>query len=176
LAVLDVDWAAYLQRFAPQAPPALLAGLQPAAGAAAAQPKTTSTPSASDLRAALAAAPALRRMDLLVDRIQAEAARIMGLDGGHAIDEMRPLRDLGLDSLMSVELRNVIAIELGAKLPATLLFEHPSVGALARFLADGPLDTLFARAEETPADDDLDGLGAVELATVLERELRQVRP
>jgi hypothetical protein len=47
------------------------------------------------------------------------------------------LRELGLDSLLAVELRNVISNGLGLprRLPATLLFDYPSVAAIADYLA-----------------------------------------
>ena len=54
-----------------------------------------------------------------------------------AIELDQPLHDLGLDSLMAVELRNLLGVAIEAELPATLLFEHPSVSALVdHLLAD----------------------------------------
>ncbi|HEY9567318.1 MAG TPA: acyl carrier protein, partial [Thalassobaculum sp.] len=81
----------------------------------------------------------------------------------------RALRDLGLDSLMSVELRNALVAKLDCKLPATLLFDHPSVSALARFVAAEALPHLFAKGRR-PADD-LAGLDADALSELLDAEL-----
>ena len=44
------------------------------------------------------------------------------------------LKELGFDSLMSVQLRNALSNSLEAKLPATLLFDYPTVEALADYL------------------------------------------
>ena len=49
-------------------------------------------------------------------------------------DELTPLKEVGLDSLMAVELRNVLTRSLSTSLPATLLFDYPSLDALASFL------------------------------------------
>ncbi|HEY3062327.1 MAG TPA: SDR family NAD(P)-dependent oxidoreductase, partial [Chloroflexota bacterium] len=80
-------------------------------------------------------APPRRRADL-GKLISLECARVMGLPAAISIDPRRPLHELGLDSLMAVELRNVLGQKIGRTLSATLLFDYPSVDALADFLDD----------------------------------------
>ncbi len=69
----------------------------------------------------------------LRDRIASECAGLLSLPG--PIDPKRPLQEYGLDSLGSLELRNRLSRLAGAALPATLLFNHPSIAAIAEHLA-----------------------------------------
>jgi acyl carrier protein len=59
---------------------------------------------------------------------------VLGLDAERALDPGMPLGELGLDSLLAVELRNALATALERTLPATLLFDHPTVDALTDHL------------------------------------------
>jgi acyl transferase domain-containing protein len=80
-----------------------------------------------------ALAPTQRRPALLAE-LTARAVQVIGLEAGVAIDPRVPLREVGLDSLMSVELRNILARAVGQPLPATLVFDHPTADALADHL------------------------------------------
>ncbi|WP_169332695.1 type I polyketide synthase [Nocardia araoensis] len=51
------------------------------------------------------------------------------------VSDRTPLRELGLDSMMAVELRNALSADLGVRLPATLLFDHPTVAAVSEEIA-----------------------------------------
>jgi Phosphopantetheine attachment site len=54
---------------------------------------------------------------------------------GFSVPKDQPLMEAGLDSVSSVELRNSVASQFGMELPATVTFDHPSVQALAAFVA-----------------------------------------
>jgi NADPH:quinone reductase-like Zn-dependent oxidoreductase/NAD(P)-dependent dehydrogenase (short-subunit alcohol dehydrogenase family)/acyl carrier protein len=87
----------------------------------------------AELARQLEAAPAAQRKDILRAYVRAEAGRILGMEP-RRIDVRRPLSELGLDSLMSVELRNTLATALGRRLQATILFKFPTVEALTKYL------------------------------------------
>ncbi|MFI1084387.1 SDR family NAD(P)-dependent oxidoreductase [Streptomyces sp. NPDC020939] len=88
------------------------------------------------LRTASAAPPAGPATDLLA-LTRTEAARLLGRDGGAGqIDPDRNFRDLGFDSLLSVELRNRLKAATGIPLPAGVVFDHPTPSALADYLRD----------------------------------------
>jgi acyl transferase domain-containing protein/acyl carrier protein len=89
---------------------------------------------ANSIRARLAAAPAASRRVLLDAFVRERVGHALGTDPSRAIDEDTPLGDLGLDSLLAIELRNTLSAALGRPLPATLLFDHPSIAQLTAAL------------------------------------------
>ncbi|NUT45977.1 MAG: thioester reductase domain-containing protein, partial [Saccharothrix sp.] len=87
------------------------------------------------------------RHALLLERVVAEVVAVLGLDAPP--EPTKPFPDLGFDSLTSVELRNRLIGAIGAPLPATLVFDHPTPHAVAEFLRDTLVPTADAptRAE-----------------------------
>ncbi len=82
----------------------------------------------------IAALPADRRLEAVVQAVRAAVAGVLALGRATAVPADRPLRELGLDSLMAVELRNALGRRVGATLPANLAFAHPTPAAIARYL------------------------------------------
>ena len=107
------------------------------------------------IRAELASAPEMQRRSRVSRRVRAISLAVLGLDDSHAIDERQPLQEMGLDSLMAVELRNTLAAQLEMPLPSTLAIDHPSVEAMASYI----LDKLFGAqaAGRAAGDGESDG-------------------
>ncbi|HYO69447.1 MAG TPA: type I polyketide synthase, partial [Archangium sp.] len=111
-------------------------------------------PGASHFRQSLLDAPTARRQALLEEHLAGQMARVLRLEASR-IDRLRALGELGLDSLMSLELRNRLEASLGLKLSVTLLFTYPNLAALAEYLL-GELVPASAAGEPPPprpADD-----------------------
>jgi NADPH:quinone reductase-like Zn-dependent oxidoreductase/acyl carrier protein len=96
------------------------------------------TPRASNasLTQLLARTPEDQHHDIVLDLVRSGAARVLGHSTPEAIDTQRPFKDLGFDSLAAVELRNTLTTQTGMRLPATLIFDHPTPIDVARYLLE----------------------------------------
>ncbi len=71
---------------------------------------------------------------LVLDLIRSHIAVLLGHRSSSVVDAERGFLDLGMSSLTGVELRNRLNAETGLRLPATLIFDHPSPAGLARHM------------------------------------------
>ncbi|WSJ90734.1 SDR family NAD(P)-dependent oxidoreductase [Streptomyces sp. NBC_01304] len=94
----------------------------------------TAAPAA--LRDRLAALPEKEQQRLLLQTVQREASVVLGLSDAEGLGAEQVFKEVGLDSLMAVELRRRLAAESGIALPATLAFDYPTPTAIAGFLLE----------------------------------------
>lgn len=135
----------------------------------------------------LADAAPNKRKSLLLAHVLEKAAQVLNISSPASIDLHQPLQSLGLDSLMAVELRNKLGQSTAKALPATLLFEYPTITALAEYLASEilMLDGASQVADETEPEtqsppeppvstSSLDDLSEDELAEMLKNKLGRI--
>jgi len=86
------------------------------------------------LKERLAGLSADERGEALLDLVRVQVAAVLAHDRPEAIDTERGFLDLGFDSLTALELRNRLGTLLGKRISATLIFDYPSVAAVAGYL------------------------------------------
>ncbi|NBM21162.1 type I polyketide synthase, partial [Streptomyces sp. GC420] len=138
-------------------PTALLRGLvrnRPRRTAAAA-----TASGGTDWAARMAALPEEQRREAVLDLVRGTVAGVLGHTDPSRLDPKRAFQEVGFDSLAGVELRNRLNTATGLRLPATVVFDHPSPQAVAEHLLSRltgvPVDAAATRATHaaTTADD-----------------------
>ncbi|MFI5916525.1 SDR family NAD(P)-dependent oxidoreductase [Dactylosporangium sp. NPDC051541] len=82
----------------------------------------------------LAGLTAQEQLELVLTTVRGTTATVLGHAGADTIDADRPFQELGFDSLTAVELRNRLNTTTGLRLPATLIFDHPTPRQAAQFV------------------------------------------
>ncbi|MBX9645645.1 MAG: SDR family NAD(P)-dependent oxidoreductase [Xanthobacteraceae bacterium] len=196
VAACPIDWPVLLQQHRDTAFFEHMRGQSARSSRAKSPSAAASTPSKSmaataaaartEWLAALRAAQPARRDDMLLTFVGEQVASVIGLPDGMSVDLSQPLNELGLDSLMAVELRNRLGngLALERSLPATLVFDRPTIEALAGYLGDVLVQAvappfLPVRPDAGPdrrpvadAVEAIDGLSEEQIEELFERKLR----
>ncbi|MFE7268225.1 type I polyketide synthase [Streptomyces sp. NPDC057592] len=161
--VADIDWRDFAPAFTGLRPSALIGDLPEVRGAVraddaaqAADGQDAGQDAAAVLRAELAELPGPEQEYTLLELVRDHAAAVLGLAGPSDVRPDKPFRTLGFDSLTAVDLRNRITRATGLRLPAALVFDHPTPVVLAAFLRtkfDLPVATGAAEPVPVPAPD-----------------------
>lgn len=123
-------------------------------------------PRRGTLKAAVEGAPPARRGEVLQARVRSLLVKVIRVEASR-IEPGVPFGDLGLDSLMGLEIRNALEVELDERLRISLLWTYPTLSSLCahlleRIAVQGPASVQDERAEPS-------GLDA--MAELLESEL-----
>ena len=160
IAVLPIRWKGFLKRFQEIGIPSVLkrfssSDLLVADAGPAEKP---------ELVRQLEEAPVEERLEILTAFLRVRTAKVLGLEEGYAIDAKKPLSEMGLDSLMAIEMKNALDRAIGKKLPATMVFNYPTIEALAGYL----LTDVLVLAEQTD-DGETDSTTDVELDKTIDK-------
>jgi acyl carrier protein len=130
--VARIDWPTYLAMRSTSGVPPFLDAITTAEPLRASAPQIAAAP--ADGRAEIEAAPCARRSALITALVTRIAAGVVGFAADRQVDPRMPLAELGLDSLMAVDLRNKLGKALSHRFPSTLLFDYPTIGQLAEMI------------------------------------------
>ncbi|MGQ9408436.1 SDR family NAD(P)-dependent oxidoreductase [Mycolicibacterium gilvum] len=118
-----------------------------------------------------------QRRDMLTDFVISQVAAAMGLASAHTLDPGVGFFQFGMDSLMSVTLQRSLSESLGETLPASVVFDYPTVEALTDYLASVLPEIIETAGTEggdvisDEADDTYDDLAEDELLARLSERL-----
>ncbi len=149
VALLSIQWPVYLEGLGALGRSSFYEALAPTGKA---EPRATPQlmqpryPLAERLQAALPS----ERAAVLTRILQEEVVRILRLDSSTEVDWRQGFAELGMDSLMAIELRNVLQKGLGRNIPATVALDHPTIDFLVRHLLDEVLEPETREAQPVP--------------------------
>ncbi len=180
--VADMDWSIFRPIFEARRKRPLLESL-------AAPPKEPEQVKASEekrhgLLYEIEQAPAIEQKPLLHDFIRTQVAETLGFRSLDSVDPLQGFFRMGMDSIMTMQLRNRLETALGHSLPPTIAFEYPTVDSLVDFIAGMILkpEASAIQPARTPEKQELSNVNAEcgelseeELVALLERRLEEVR-
>ncbi|MEO1210493.1 MAG: aminotransferase class I/II-fold pyridoxal phosphate-dependent enzyme [Cyanobacteria bacterium J06638_20] len=152
-------------RFAPQQAPSTQAFIQrllPIVPQTSAPSTPMTTAPLTEVLQQLQALPVGDRPTTLQTHVREQLARVMGFPNAETIDPNDNFGDLGMDSLMAVELTNRLQASLGCPVTQTTLFDYPNITALSGFLLSDVLP-LNGQAIAQPAANNAQPSATVEL-------------
>ncbi|OHT80618.1 polyketide synthase [Mycobacteroides chelonae] len=146
--VARIDWARFLPLYQQAGRRAFLAELEREVPSHLATSQGVAQSGTTQLVERLAGAPVQQRKKLLTDYLRDAVAEVTRVDVSE-IREDAGFFDLGMDSLMAVELRQRMEQGVGKEIPVTLVMDHPRISDVADYLL-GEVLGLSEQAKPAP--------------------------
>ncbi|MEU8686550.1 type I polyketide synthase, partial [Streptomyces sp. NPDC048611] len=163
LVIADITWTDFRAAFAAVRPSPLIGDLPEMRTAVEQTTETGGDDPRSALHRQLAGLEPAEQERVLTDLVRSYAAGVLHYAGPADVPPNRPFRDLGVDSLLAVELRNALSLACGITLSATVVFDYPTPTALAGLLRTriAPVQHDIEQSPATLSADDGDPLAIV---------------
>ncbi|NVJ12702.1 type I polyketide synthase [Myxococcus sp. AM010] len=167
--VFPVDWTRLAEQLPGLARQALVQGLL------GSEPQRVQAPA---FRAQLDAAPTNRKLELLRQHVAGQVSATLGMPASERLSGNERLFELGVDSLLAIEIKNRLASSLGRGLRSTLIFDFPTVNGLVAHLTEElGLGTEVQKKQEASREAqgalsaEIQGLSEQELTSLIDQEL-----
>jgi short-subunit dehydrogenase/acyl carrier protein len=167
LVVARIDWKIFGPTMSLAGPRPLLSDIPEATPAPVEVKQDNGDGGPRELARRLTALPSDERLRVLTGEVRDLTALVIG-QRPEALRVEKPFKELGFDSLTSVELRNRLNALTGCALPATVVFDHPTPQSLAAHV----LELLLPPVAATDPLDELDRLEEMLINTASDTELR----
>lgn len=121
--------------------------------------------------------PVEERERFLFEKVREEIAKVLGFASPDDIEARQPLFDLGVDSLLTIDLRNRLEATLCEELSTSLIFDYPTLEVLVQYLLNdvlnmGQIEVSNNELETDLLFKDILNLSEEELALELEKEIK----
>lgn len=140
--VMTVAWDRYLANRYPKAPPPFFDAVV----------EKSAPGKPADVAGWLHRTPAGERQARLFEYVRSQVAATLGMTFPEQLEPRQRLFDIGMDSLMAVELKNRLESGLGISLRSTLVFDYPTLEAMATYLCEEGLPPFFPSAISDEAE------------------------
>ncbi len=151
LTVARIDWQRYAPSYASARARPLIGDLPEVQRALAGDEDCGQDARGGGLAARLAGLSTRERERVAGELVCSHAAGVLGHEAAQDVGAQRPFKELGFDSLTAVQLRDRLQAATGLRLPSTLVFDHPTPAAVARFLVEEALGGQRGVAAAAPA-------------------------
>jgi acyl carrier protein/NADP-dependent 3-hydroxy acid dehydrogenase YdfG len=153
--VAEIDWSKFQKIVAAKGRVAFLEALFT-------QDQNNSAQPVENFPQTLQDTPPHRRVALLTTRLQQEVAKVLGIRSEALPDTDQGFFDLGMDSLMSVELKHRLEALFSVTVPSTLAFEYPTIGDVVQYFVQ-EVFTWEGNSGNSQVSSEIESTDAVEL-------------
>ncbi|MEM9742978.1 MAG: HAD-IIIC family phosphatase [Pseudomonadota bacterium] len=166
VAVLAMDWGRFSRVYELRRARPILDALRDTTAASNVLPREEA---ARPWQSKINEQPEHARLGVITQLLEANIAELLGYPSTHGLDRATPFAELGVDSLMSVELHAAIEANFGS-VDLSLLFDYDTIESLAQALLD-TAPYASCQQDQGPAPHDTASKTTIDTLTIVKREL-----